>query len=602
MLGPKVNQRVNPLPPRRFAWVLGLLGFVISFAGLLPYYLEYLQIPNRNLLQWDMALHARDGLALYLQLKRLDLISFLWSMINMSFWMPLHPLLVALVSVFAPFKNEAYVLLNYFVLSGGLGWAFYLVGRSARLSVLQKCAFCAGMLYFTFRIGNSPQFWITHLNVMIESLGVGLTMVFAVASLLETSEADSPLYRRTSIISLSLLCFTKIQYGMFFGAVYILRYLWTDRAFLFGPGGYFLRMWAELRARRVLLVFCGLLFVSGAGLIVSRQNVADGISSAVFSVVLAVSFLRSAREEGSAHLRDLYRFLIIPFGWFYFFPVKNKVRHLLYNANTAAVPESWADKFSALPGNLVGDYLAIPVWAAVVLLGSALWVSAWLLWKRREGARSLVLYGWALVLGFYLPMSVASVARIARFSVTWIAAVAAVYFLFVVFSFRSRILLGAATLLCLAGSFREFRAQPLSKMHQSVAENGFLQPGDKGLQQVLSRFDFSRPGVIYGLGSVMDQSTILFELKILERHPEYSSVFSKREQRDLIANDFGRDKNSDPSAEILRRAESPELKQIVLYPAGFQPQVFAALRTKLSSAPFDFQASFETPDVLFLSR
>lgn len=593
---------MKALPPHWMPRLLALLGFALSFGGLFPYFLEYLQVPNHDLLEWDMALHARDGVALWLQLQRLDLVSLLWSFINMSFWMPLHPVLLALVSVFAPFSLEAYVLVNYFTLSAGVAWAFYLIGRSGRFNPAQKGVFCLGILYYLFRQGNSLHFWVTHLNIMIESLGVGLTIAFMTSALLETTERESALYRRSSVIALSLLFFTKIQYAMFFAPVWLARHLWMERAYLFGAAGYFARAWMELRRRRVLFAVCALLFISGTGLVVSRQNPADGISCAVFAAVLAISFVRPARQEATPALRDLYRWVVIPFGWFYFFPVKNKVRHLLFNVQSYTSQETPGEKMTVLIRDLSEHFLTIPLWAGWAIVAFVVVGGMWVHSRRARMDRIHAPYAIALLAAFYIPMSLAVGVRLARFSATWVAAVAVVALLTLISMVHRRGALGAIAVAFAVGGFVELRAQDRAAFREYMTTKAFLQPHDRNLREVLDTFDFGEPGVIYGLGSTMDLATILFELRILQRHPEYTSVFSKREERALIANDFGRERNADPAAEILRRARDPSLRQIVLYPTGFERQAFEILLHALKAPPLGFTARFETPEVVFLQR
>ena len=81
----------------------------------------------------------------------------------------------------------------------------------------------------------------------------------------------------------------------------------------------------------------------------------------------------------------------------------------------------------------------------------------------------------------------------------------------------------------------------------------------------------------------MDQAIPLPDLVALRSHPEYSNVLLKRGDRSLVFNDFGKAGNRDPTGIILKRANNPGLKQIVLYPEGFERMDLTKVSTGLAS-------------------
>lgn len=599
----------------RKLWIFTLLIPIFYLWVSFPYFEAYLHIPNRHLLPWDPAIHSKDGMLFFLQLKRLDLISFLYTLISLTFWMPLHPLLLAGVSVFFPFHYDAYVYVNFISIPVGLGWFSYLVLRSSIFANAQKPLLTLGALYLVLRMQNTPIFWTTHLSVMIESLAVGLTCVFALSSLLEEYESDRHFYLRTSMISLSLLLFTKVQYGLFFGAAYVLKHLYLERKILFGKNGVFAQFFRALLKKKifvgVLIAFlafgCFALFTfnrfSDRGF-----GVPDGVWAIGFIFILIATWIvRSknsqvieARSSSPDFLKEFCRWILLPFGWYYLMPFRHKIRSLLYNAGTQST-ESISQKLTDLFSD-TAQYLNLSVQGAFTLIALTLGLGLFLVVRRKIRGSSFF-YGVGLLVLFYLPMSLFAGARMARTSITWVVVLGILALVWSAFALIQKRV--ATWIVCAAlaiGCVYEQTHFQIETATSTLQEHNFLHEDHQSIGLALKSFDFSKPGIIYGLGNTMDLATILFDLEILKTHPEYSSVFSKREDRDLVSNDFGRKGNQNPVQVILDRAANPKVGQILLYRSGFQSGILEDLTRKLILAPFNFRVSISNSSFLMLKK
>ena len=573
--------------------------FALALAFQIPFFQEYLKIQNRHLPAWDPALHAKDGLMFYLQALRLDVLSLFYTLINLSFWMPLHPILIAITSVFFPFNLDAYVFLNSIVLSLGLAGASFLFWRSQRPKLLQKTVFSLGSFYSLLRLSNSLAFRQTHYHVMIESLALGLTMMFFTSWMLEDESNEEYLfYSRWTNVFLSLLFFTKIQYGLFFGLAYLTKHLLTHWKELVSEEGCLSALKREWIQKRWLVLISGIFLIASPALAFSG-NRADAICFLGFAIVLILSFTPIARKKAPVTLQFFIRFTAIPFGWFYLFPIKNKVRFLLYNSDSTISGEPLLQKLQVLIADFGLFFGMNRYWATFAILSSFL-----IAWGIRFIMR--VQINWSLrsillaALLFYLPMTFLVSTRQVRFAITW-----AILFPWIgifILSELSRWKIGAfaISLTLMVGIVQErLKLPPFQAPYEPVA-TGFLDPKRKTLNFVLENFDFKRPGIIYGLGKNMDQAIPLLELIALRSHPEYSNVLLKREDRALVFNDFGKQGNQDPAGVILKRANNSELKQIVLYPEGFEYLDFKKVSAGLLQQ--GFKAVLQNGEILFLTR
>ena len=94
--------------PRSRTWGAYLIGLIVAGYTLTvfrPVWLSYLEIENRHMLPWDSAVHFMDGVRLYQQICTLDLLSFILQLLNFGFWLPFHPILVAMIQFFIPYNK-----------------------------------------------------------------------------------------------------------------------------------------------------------------------------------------------------------------------------------------------------------------------------------------------------------------------------------------------------------------------------------------------------------------------------------------------------------------------------------------------------------------
>lgn len=579
-----------------------------------PYFDSYLEIPNRHLLSWDPALHAKDGIVLYLQLTRFDLVSFLYSLINSSFWMPLHPLLVAITSFFFPFQYDAYVYLNFLALAACLGWASLLCNAAESLNAWKKVLISLGILFFLMRIGNSVWFMGTHIQIMLESLAIGLTIVFALASLLEDMETTKkPRFVKNATIALSLLFFTKVQYGLFFGAAYFLKHIYLERLALFGARGLSVKIFKELAKKKgfiavliVFLIFGVFALTAATRLGVEGIGVPDGIWALCFVPLLILTWLAASKNHAISGIRKetphsiatLTRWIILPFGWFYLLPFRHKIRWLLHNTGNAAAGTP-ADTLSRMFVDL-SRFLDVSLGEAMILpfLLLAMGIA---IHRRNPGLRVHVAYSFGLFLLFYLPMTFFAGATMTRLSATWVTLFPVVTLVWFAILVQKRSATIVVTILAGILTLHEYAG---FNPHETVLDpekNGFLKPDHQSIGTALREFDFRKGGVIYGLGTTMDAATILFDLEALRHHEEYSSVLLKREDRALVCNDFGRSGNSNPLETILRRADREDTTQILLFKSGFKPDEISALATTLV-ADKGFQTAVEDRNLILLRK
>src|SRR5689334_14137112 len=98
-------------------WILGIACFAFILGLFWPAWQAYLQLENTVILQFDPAAHVLDGIRLYQQLIAVDSPSFVLQLLNVGFWLPFHPLLLALVSFFFRYQLHPLVFVNYLLFS-----------------------------------------------------------------------------------------------------------------------------------------------------------------------------------------------------------------------------------------------------------------------------------------------------------------------------------------------------------------------------------------------------------------------------------------------------------------------------------------------------
>jgi hypothetical protein len=250
-------------------------------------------------------------------------------------------------------------------------------------------------------------------------------------------------------------------------------------------------------------------------------------------------------------------------------PFRHKIRWLLYNANSNT-GESFQTKISVLFSDLAA-FTGLTLTEGLILtfiLASLLLI----VFLKNKANRVSVAYSAMLFLFFYLPMSFFAGARMQRLSATWVVLYPVFFLIFSSVLIKNRTVIITFIAIFLIGSVSELKRIDPSKISLALNQYGFLAPEHQSIDLALKKFDFTQPGVIYGLGKTMDLATIIFDLEILKTHPEYSSVFSKRENREILANDFGKYGNGRYLEVIRERGLAPETKQILLFRSGFSEQ------------------------------
>ena len=586
---------------------LAFLAFNITL------FLAYLATPNRHLTSWDQSLHIKDGYAFYLQLRQFDLLSFLYSFISLNFWLPLHPLIIAFTSFFTGFAPDVYVALNAIFIAAGIGFSSFWFFKS-RGNPLSALILGSTLMLASIRLCLSPLFYETHLNVMLESLGYGLTLVFGTAFYLEITAKpeEENQHTRVSAIALSLLLFTKIQYGLFFAVVHYGYHLWTTRDLTFGPGRYWNRIWNTLKTRKVFLGFLVLLNAFGLFALLTRNRfshkgfgVPDGIWAHGFTVVLIATWIWRSKKEDVKALRTacppaiatLTRYITLPYGWYYLFPFRNKVRWLLFNS---AAPSStpWFEQVLIMPRQILEFFDLGPTGATIIVL-LMLGTVAYTL--RKEGKKP-VLWSFLMIGVFYLPMTFFAVAHFPRLIVTWIAlivALGATALARMVSSKTAGITLVLA-LWALSGILA-LQVDP-RKVTVYLTENAFLKPEHESLAEALKLFDFKQPGIIYGLGQSMDLSVPLYELEVLKHHPQNASLLPLSSKVLIITHNLGKLGNQNPSESILKLAEDPKIRQILLFKKGFDAGTFLRLSNSLQQMNPRFRGVVENEHSQYLKK
>lgn len=570
-------------------FVVGCLYFFVT----LPLFRHIFSMSGLPLLPWDPAIHAKDGYILFQQLSRFDILSFIATILNLSFWMPLHPLLIALTSAFFGFSTAAYILLNSVVMAAGVVYWVYLVLNAHtpaadpwiernKISLISIGVLLVGVLTYT------NAFLDTHLTIMIESLGAILTLLYVLVIGLTQAY---PAYWKHAHVLLLLLFLTKIHYGLFFLIPHLVKMFFEIPLGL--SFSEFIKLIKIEYRKKYLLVLSIILISFGVFAILTHGQYVtkgfgfqDGVWALLFVPLLVITGF--PKKLLNVEYQSLIKILIIPFGWYYLLPFRHKLRWLFFNVQ---------EEHLSLPGRAVvmfqhlGNYLNLPFWVGVtlfvILLGSAIIILLNRQW-RSYGAFILI-----AVVSQYFFMSYVNGNHGMRFSLMFAVSVyTALGFISVIAGRRFSTVL----LLMLCGLI--FRNVSMVTPSQF---NPYLDGHHQSSQQVAEWFDFSKPGIIYGLGKTMDQATIFYDDLIAQKHPEYSSVFLKREDKKTIANDFGRKGNSQPTQEILRRVNEHDVRQIVLFKSGVESEDIAKIREGIKLAGYEELVAFDQPEVIALS-
>lgn len=591
-----------------------LTPFTLYLLATFPQYLAYLKTPNRNLTPWDQTLHIKDGYAFYLQLSQGDILSFLYSFISLNFWLPLHPLLVALTTLFTGFSPDAYVVLNFLFLGTGLGIStliFYLTLQS-RVSTL---LFGVTSVSLTLLISQSIYFYETHLNVMLESLGYGLTLIFGTSFLLELtgSHKNQAQLELSSSVSLMLLLFTKIQYGLFFAAIYTLFHIWANRDTLTAKVGWPTKLINTLKSRKRFLAFLVLLNLFGVFALVTRNRYSnlgfgmpDGLWAHCFTLVLIATWLWRSKSPETSEIKQMIpgslmkiaSLIMIPFGWYYLFPFRNKIRWLLYNSGSGDLLTT-GEALKIIPKQIClffgaeEQYWPLPIFITIGALTS-------LALGRKKP--QVLLFGMTCILTFSIPLSLFAIAHFPRFITTLIALIIA--FLAVSISCAPKKKLTQWAIITTLGLFTiKFGAtSKTDPIISHLKENVFLQPGHESVEVALATFDFNADGLIYGLGQSMDQSVPLYEIAVLKANPKNASHLPLDGKRKIITHNLGRSGNENPIRAISELLKAPNMKQAMLFRKGFQEEPFAALIQNLVSPQYGFKVTKENKHFVFLKR
>lgn len=208
--------------------VLLVLAIALVLAGH-----SYLQYLDTSRLRWDGLAHDRSGhyaygLKMAIALRQGKVLRFIDELERGKVWPPVHGVLVAMVLLVGGFHYQLAVLPSL------IGWIMtvvfgFLVAR--RAAARRDAGLLAGVVALIFIVG-SPAHRIYATDIMLESLGAGLTLLVLYLYLLAVQRGTSLWTWRGLALALTVLFFEKYNYWL----LVILSMLTTQ--FVSGPRQY----------------------------------------------------------------------------------------------------------------------------------------------------------------------------------------------------------------------------------------------------------------------------------------------------------------------------------------------------------------------------
>ncbi len=591
-----------------------LLGFAILWGGLSALGVgAYLSLEGRGILQWDAAMHFRDGFLLYQQLMQGDLVSFVVQIFKFSYWLPLHPLLVAAGNFLAPFNFDVPVLLNFVFLmvasllsAESLSRAFRHTSLGSRLGTHLYFLGITWLLVIRGELG-------AYLGVlMLEMLSYALTLLL-LATLVEACFLGTAApFKRASQLLLGLFL-TKVNYGIYgslpFAVVFLARsgvlsfHAWKKWRGNVGP---LVREILSSRSfRGTLLLYLGL---TGALLVRGLKKgswgpLHDWVWLQLFAPLVFWTFFRGKERVFSLcgeHWRSVSQWLVLPFGWLYLFPIRHKVATFFELSAHMGEPIPFLKRAGVLVQGLSSEFFRVPVGVSAGIFLALMLGLGWHAWRSgKEPMKSAAFLGlFAFLGGFYGLMSFFSHRHESRVLFPWLAG----WVLSVaVLGLRGRVssgeearvrglrsagkTLGLGTAVgLLALSVTALELPTLStRLRQGWMAHSLL--GDyQQIERFRQVYRFDQPGLIHGLG--MDAVAPMIDLWCRRAFPEMSSYLRKPEDRPCFPSDFGVAGNPDPVGFVAKKIQEPRYHQVGWFYAQGAPQL-PRLREVLRGSRFE---------------
>lgn len=535
-----------------------------------PLWQGYLMTENRQWPTWDPGSHYNDGLMLFLQLRELDVLSFLYQIIHFAFWLPTHPLLVCLSQVFSWGQMESAVFLNFILMAlAGFGileivrrqtqgeWGVMIVGSLLYLAVMLSLQ------------QSTP--WVFDMNrVMLEPLCFGLTLI----ALLLWSLGEF----KWGSVALFALLMTKIHYGLYL----VPAFLFTSQS-----GTISLKLLQDTKASlksKVGVVFL-ILFGLGCLLIIWRvihgpwegewlgQHISfNRYHNALWFVlfVAQVFVLKIVRKNWSIIRSQslafalLLQYALIPFSLYYLIPGEHKVKAFIENASYVPSGQqlSFVDKYTHFFRLVASEYLGFDL---VSLLLICTIVGFGLSWRsRRLKFKSFTPFLAAVT--FMILMGRVALFREARFGVSLAAILVSLPLLLLIEGLRGRKTFQIAVgllLVCFLGWKSVSWVRPLEVAQKTSSV--YLATNTHEWSQALERMDFSQPTIVWGMG--LDHLVPKVVTEFLVRVPHLSSYVNRPH---YYINDLGYKGMRAPEDFIQQHWMDGRVKQLLLYQPGLE--------------------------------
>jgi MFS family permease len=512
---------------------LPLVVIPVTFAWIFhPHWSAYLSTPNREWLPWDPAAHWLDGLKLFEYLRQGDVVNATAQTLSYSWWLPLHPLLVAALSAVAPYEVEWIVAANYVLVALAFVVSAVWIGRHGE--GFSQAAILPAVIVLLLALASSRQF-VQDLNqVMLEALCLALTLCFAVASTLARSVPGQTrwFHHRNAAICLLLLLMTKVHYGLFFLLLWMGEALRTAMRSREGRRNLCCAL-ASLPRKpyvRVLLAVAlvpasaivarsiyGPIRLELGGLFVSMTGYGNPLSLALVPLLVIWTFETLARTGAlrrvvTADARLLNQIVLLPFAWYYLLPFRSKLGGFLSQLqyqNDARSFTFW-EQAMYYPSTVLAEYFGGLGWLVAGVAVAGLLFST----------RSPLCWIGLLALSFYLPMSFLNHNKEPRFAVTLVGIAAAAM---LVASGRLHVQRWGRVVPPMALAIALVIRSPLDTHDlEALTAERYLPIGYKSIDEVAAAYVPGRGGLVAGLG--MDAGGPLLTLKLFRKDPALLKV------------------------------------------------------------------------------
>lgn len=381
---------------------MGLISALLALVIPVLLWCSYRRLPCLEVLPWDPANHALDGLKLWENLRTFSLFSFFAELFSQAYWPPfMSALLVPFYALFGPHASSAVLLMLtslFFIL--WLPVLFYWKANERRKSLV------AYLAYFSFAVSSLVLLRFS-VYVMSEIPGALITLLAAMLywRAIEARETLQAMayYRWVAIASLALFL-TKQNFGIQWIIPLVLTELFlSDRAYLGLVVRNIIKPIIDPRESPVtfaLVLLCGGLTLSIAatggwqgewlGTRISMKQIANP-TYALFAVLFMRFVILSYRNRlDTRRILPIHRVLCLWYGlplalWF-LYPEPNRFKVLLTRMGTECPGKGVLYYLKAFPTEyLVSSGQAIFL---VVCLGIGIFFA----WKSRSKGAFAILF------------------------------------------------------------------------------------------------------------------------------------------------------------------------------------------------------------------